>query len=980
MNEINEVEKPRPKPRPRHRSVRRTDSDGSSSKGRRARPVPAPRKNLPKVRTRLLSRESSSTGSSRVSSPLVPASAADKGENVADGGNSGWEDVESDVDDGRKQIPKKSSSLRRKLPSFKKPKPPKKPPRQPGSFGRAAELTYANSSSPTLENDEMTPKENLYADVASTSEDEQDVRQYRKPSNPLARRPLPPPPKDQRPFSIASFESPRPRPKPRLCQVPKTFERKPRSISFASLDSERMYSEPVLHRSRSISQTSANSADSSPKLKQDALRNLKENLTLVEGEEEKSSFVPVKQRRKVPVPSKNRSVGVVSTRKKPAIPDKPRPPFLKVDPGDLRSALHHLKKVEKTKRSSLSRKLSVSLENLSHSPDLSVKSASLSRSKSFNLEMVEVMSGDENDAEKPEDADLACEPLYQVLDVNQSCPLCSAAAAERAATAGLDAIGSNMDMLFSFPCRHRRLAEGDRKEPASLSSFLVEKEKIVRKRSLWVEQPEVIESGVLDDIDEPERKFQEAQFELISSEATYWKSLNILINHFMNAPEFSDSLPEDVRVLDKHQRHVLFSNLPSVLNVVTRFSESLQVRWRKNCKVENVCDVALEYLKKDFDVYVKYCSNQAYQHRLLEKLLATDLKFSSIVRKLESDPICRSLTLGSYLLLPMQRITRFPLLIVAILERSDEDSEHIPTIQEALKSAKRLVKECNEGAKTMERTEQMIAISKLIQFPKIKAVPLISPKRWLLKRGSLTHCRVEKGFSRIKTSLHNVYLFVFTDLVLVTKYKKQLSSSEEWYNVIDYGQLPFVQVEDIADPLQVGSLSSESGQAERYALAATGQKNAFKLVLLENCKKKTAPFLLSAESQSDKTRWMHVIEASGQPGASADETVYGEFDCPYVKATFNYKAEQEDELSLEEGDIVKVLRKMVDGWYEGQRVADSECGWFPSTYVEEIDSEHSRARNLKKRYQLLSATESFLLPQKDKISVKKKSRLAEIFG
>ena len=51
---------------------------------------------------------------------------------------------------------------------------------------------------------------------------------------------------------------------------------------------------------------------------------------------------------------------------------------------------------------------------------------------------------------------------------------------------------------------------------------------------------------------------------------TYLSSLKILMDHFMNAPDLLDSLPEERRVLDKQQRHVLFSNLPSVFDVATR--------------------------------------------------------------------------------------------------------------------------------------------------------------------------------------------------------------------------------------------------------------------------------------------------------------------------------------------------------------------------------------------------------------------------
>ena len=53
-----------------------------------------------------------------------------------------------------------------------------------------------------------------------------------------------------------------------------------------------------------------------------------------------------------------------------------------------------------------------------------------------------------------------------------------------------------------------------------------------------------------------------------------------------------------------------------------------------------------------------------------------------------------------------------------------------------------------------------------------------------------------------------------------------------------------------------------------------------------------------------------------------------------VKALFNFDAGREDELTLKEGDIVNVYRKMDDGWWMGQ-VGD-RVGYFPSNRVEQL--------------------------------------------
>lgn len=44
-------------------------------------------------------------------------------------------------------------------------------------------------------------------------------------------------------------------------------------------------------------------------------------------------------------------------------------------------------------------------------------------------------------------------------------------------------------------------------------------------------------------------------------------------------------------------------------------------------------------------------------------------RFLEVLNRLESSPVCQSLAMHSFLMLPMQRITRLPLLVDAIFHR-----------------------------------------------------------------------------------------------------------------------------------------------------------------------------------------------------------------------------------------------------------------------------------------------------------------------
>lgn len=61
---------------------------------------------------------------------------------------------------------------------------------------------------------------------------------------------------------------------------------------------------------------------------------------------------------------------------------------------------------------------------------------------------------------------------------------------------------------------------------------------------------------ILDTLKPRERKLQEAKFELITSEASYFKSLTVLEKHFVNSYSMNDET-----ILSRNDRKILFGNV-----------------------------------------------------------------------------------------------------------------------------------------------------------------------------------------------------------------------------------------------------------------------------------------------------------------------------------------------------------------------------------------------------------------------------------
>ena len=76
---------------------------------------------------------------------------------------------------------------------------------------------------------------------------------------------------------------------------------------------------------------------------------------------------------------------------------------------------------------------------------------------------------------------------------------------------------------------------------------------------------------MLGNLSDGEKKLQEAMYEVVMSEATYLRSLDVLIEHFMDDPGMNPSLPEGRKVMSKREHHVIFSNIGDVRQASARW-------------------------------------------------------------------------------------------------------------------------------------------------------------------------------------------------------------------------------------------------------------------------------------------------------------------------------------------------------------------------------------------------------------------------
>uniref|UniRef100_A0A4W4GX81 Rho guanine nucleotide exchange factor (GEF) 16 n=1 Tax=Electrophorus electricus TaxID=8005 RepID=A0A4W4GX81_ELEEL len=440
----------------------------------------------------------------------------------------------------------------------------------------------------------------------------------------------------------------------------------------------------------------------------------------------------------------------------------------------------------------------------------------------------------------------------------------------------------------------------------------------------WSQLPQVQESGILETMSPEERKRQEAIFELMTSEYSYQHSLSILVRHFKD----SDTLRKTMTTIEHHH---LFSNISVIQLVSKRFFEDLERRHQKDPVIQDISDIVQDHATNRFDPYIVYCSNETFQQRTLQKLLATNTAFKEVLKKIETSPECGGLPMISFLILPMQRVTRLPLLMDTICQKTVKQTSEYYAARWALKAISKLVKSCNDGARRMEHTEQMYTIQKQMEFGKIKPFPLVSSSRRLLKRGELTVCMEEHSIFRKAFSQKSYYLFLFNDVLIVTRKKRQALFTRPLPPYLHHCCIINL----------CSRLDTMEGAYIHFTLGSCCSIFIRKIL---------SPYILRFHFRKSRRQFSYTDRQMLAFYLCAHNS-----DLPQYEATKAYMPKEPDELSLQQAEVVIVLQE-AEGWYYGDRMRDGETGWFPASCAKQITNRIAIESNIQRMQRLRKET------------------------
>ncbi|KAM4770703.1 putative guanine nucleotide exchange factor MCF2L2 [Rhinophrynus dorsalis] len=174
--------------------------------------------------------------------------------------------------------------------------------------------------------------------------------------------------------------------------------------------------------------------------------------------------------------------------------------------------------------------------------------------------------------------------------------------------------------------------------------------------------------------------------ELIETERIYVEELQSIIEGYASSlddPEMISLVPASLQ----NNKDVLFGNLPEIYE----FHKRIFLKELENC-IENTDSLGRCFLKRkeDLQIYEKYCQNKPRSEAIWRQC-AESIFFQECQRRLD-----HKLSLDAYLLKPVQRITKYQLLLKEMLKCS-KNSEGTAELEEALATVLDIIKSVNDS-------------------------------------------------------------------------------------------------------------------------------------------------------------------------------------------------------------------------------------------------------------------------------------------
>eukprot|EP01087_Luapelamoeba_hula_P009701 TRINITY_DN2527_c0_g1_i1.p1 TRINITY_DN2527_c0_g1~~TRINITY_DN2527_c0_g1_i1.p1 ORF type:complete len:787 (-),score=183.90 TRINITY_DN2527_c0_g1_i1:79-2439(-) len=242
--------------------------------------------------------------------------------------------------------------------------------------------------------------------------------------------------------------------------------------------------------------------------------------------------------------------------------------------------------------------------------------------------------------------------------------------------------------------------------------------------------------------------------ELINTEATYVSDLVV----------FTDTWIKELlnrNLLSTTETSLIFSNINQIKQLNTQLLVSLTALGLTPLAQIDFSGISafMEFLK----LYAEYCTNYVTATERLEALQKHNSDLGATLEELRQRPESKQLDIYSFMIKPLQRLTKYPLLLLQLMKALPPSHAHYSSLKVCYDRITSVVGEINEKQRAAEERLKMLAVQ--TRFDLVVVVPF----RKIVKIGQFRRVQV----SNKKQPLKKCHIFLFTDGLLIAKEKSK---------------------------------------------------------------------------------------------------------------------------------------------------------------------------------------------------------------
>ncbi|KAL7369970.1 hypothetical protein ABVT39_014719 [Epinephelus coioides] len=405
--------------------------------------------------------------------------------------------------------------------------------------------------------------------------------------------------------------------------------------------------------------------------------------------------------------------------------------------------------------------------------------------------------------------------------------------------------------------------------------------------------------------------------EMIQSEKDYVKDLGVIVEGFMSRLEVR-GIPEDMRGKDK----IVFGNIQQIYDWHRDFFLVELDRCVQNHDL--LADLFIRHERR-LHMYVVYCQNKPRSEFIV-------IEYETFFEEIQHEISCR-MSISDYLIKPIQRITKYQLLLKDFLKYTSKAGLDCDEIEKAVELMSLVPKRCND----------MMNLGRLQGYEG----KLTSQGKLLQQE---TFCVWEQDGGVLSRSKER-RVFLFEQIVIFSELLRK-GSNNPGYQFKNSIKVSYLAMQDSVDGDPCKFVLWSRGSAERFTLQASSA--SIKLTWVETIATLLDAqnnFLSALQSPIEYQRKEGGISvtrplSSGRP-PSAPPTPNGHAPQPHpeseqddqelVLVLQDFVAVREDEISVFRGEKVQILASNQQGQSLVYRPANSDSpaaeGWVPRSVL-----------------------------------------------